>query len=108
MHIVVQDNRKVQIRSMDLSTHLCDEGGQLRHTFSIQIEIFFSLVDTSHCSIFVLSYLYWPAFGGNFYWTILMDLSDQKYCDIDVLLIGAREPYSVEKHSLVVLEYFAR
>ncbi|MPC54198.1 hypothetical protein E2C01_048106 [Portunus trituberculatus] len=38
----------------------------------------------------------------------LQSIVDQKYCDIDVLLIGAREPYSVEKHSLVVLEYFAR
>lgn len=38
----------------------------------------------------------------------LHTIVDQKYCDIDVILIGAREPYSVDKHSIILLEYFAR
>ncbi|XP_050715526.1 uncharacterized protein LOC126998145 [Eriocheir sinensis] len=33
---------------------------------------------------------------------------DEKYCDIEVLLIGAREPYNVDKHSLILIEYLAR
>ncbi|KAG0714235.1 hypothetical protein GWK47_001651 [Chionoecetes opilio] len=38
----------------------------------------------------------------------LQTIVDQKYCDIDVHLIGVREPYNVDKHSLILLEYYAR
>lgn len=33
---------------------------------------------------------------------------DRKYCDIDMTVIGTRDPYNCDKHSLIVLEYFAR
>ncbi|XP_066987768.1 m-AAA protease-interacting protein 1, mitochondrial [Macrobrachium rosenbergii] len=38
----------------------------------------------------------------------LQTVVDRKYCDIDVTVIGTRAPYNPDKHSLVVLEYFAR
>lgn len=38
----------------------------------------------------------------------LQTVVDRKYCDIDVTIIGTRIPYNIEKHSLIVLEYFAR
>ncbi|XP_068208996.1 uncharacterized protein [Palaemon carinicauda] len=38
----------------------------------------------------------------------LQTIVDRKYCDIDVTFIGTRAPYNPDKHSLIVLEYFAR
>lgn len=38
----------------------------------------------------------------------LQYIVDRKYCDIDVTVIGTRIPYNTDKHSLIVLEYFAR
>ncbi|XP_047469017.1 uncharacterized protein LOC125025121 isoform X1 [Penaeus chinensis] len=32
----------------------------------------------------------------------------RKYCDIDVIVIGTCIPYNLEKHSVILLEYFAR
>ncbi|XP_042863356.1 m-AAA protease-interacting protein 1, mitochondrial-like isoform X1 [Penaeus japonicus] len=32
----------------------------------------------------------------------------RKYCDIDVIVIGTCIPYNQEKHSIILLEYFAR
>lgn len=38
----------------------------------------------------------------------LQKIVDRKYCDIDVTVVGTRLPYNVDKHSLIVLEYFVR
>ncbi|KAG7163206.1 putative m-AAA protease-interacting protein 1-like [Homarus americanus] len=38
----------------------------------------------------------------------LQTVVDRKYCDIDVTMIGTRVPYNLDKHSVIVLEYFAR
>lgn len=38
----------------------------------------------------------------------LQVIVDRKYCDIDVIVIGTRIPYNLEKHSIILLEYFAR
>ncbi|XP_063599863.1 m-AAA protease-interacting protein 1, mitochondrial-like isoform X2 [Penaeus indicus] len=38
----------------------------------------------------------------------LQTIVDRKYCDIDVIVIGTRIPYNLEKHSVILLEYFAR
>ncbi|KAK7082257.1 hypothetical protein SK128_000828 [Halocaridina rubra] len=38
----------------------------------------------------------------------LQVIVDRRYCDIDVTIIGTCIPYNLDKHSLVVLEYFAR
>ncbi|KAK3862281.1 hypothetical protein Pcinc_031839 [Petrolisthes cinctipes] len=38
----------------------------------------------------------------------LQNIVDQKYCDIDMIVLGVRAPHNTDKHSLVILEFYAR